>query len=630
MKTIPFLILTAWLAILSASLFAQNSEPLYQPSQIRSAYTQATRDSSGKPGPNYYQNRAVYKISAEFNPQTNILTGTEIISYENHSNDTLSQICLNLFQNLYKKGSSRDGDADTANIHDGVEIRSLKVGGILIPREKFRTFSTIFTVSLKNRVMPHSTTTIEIEWKEKMPVTVAKRQGTYNKTNFFIAYWYPKMCVYDDIEGWNTAGYTGQAEFYSDFADYQVEITVPSAYTIWSSGTLMNGLEIYQDKIIQRIQLAAKSDSVIHVITEADRKENLITKSAVKHIWKFNSFNQADFAIGLSNTYLWDATSTIAGERRVLINSVYGSASVNCGLIPDIAGKAIRYYSLTSPAIPFPESAMTIFEGGPGGMEFPGMINQQNFKEPMETMMVTVHELGHAYLPFYAGINEQKYGWMDEGIFTLIGFNAFCDQIGDKDLKFLQMLGTKYSEDAASQAVDVPIMQMSYKLGDFTYGFITYVKPAAAFMLLSDYLGSEKFNTALKEFITRWKGLHPTPYDLFNTFNHISGEDLTWFWKPWFFEFGYCDLAIGTVKTSQDSNLVEILNIGSYPAPVNLVIKYADGSEKTFHEKMSCWKSGQTAITIAAPSGKISEISLNPNHFPESDYSNNQKRLSGN
>ncbi len=627
MKSIFQILITTLLIGLTLSLSGQNNESLYLPAQLQAAYKQATRDPGGRPGKNYFQNRAGYSIMATFNPETKILTGTEIINYENQSNDTLRQLCMNLYQNMYKKGSPRDASADPLNIHDGVEILNLKVGGVSIPASKFRTFSTIFQITLINKIPPHSIEIIEIEWREKMPVTEAKRQGTYRETNFFIGYWYPKMCVYDDIEGWNTAGYSGQAEFYSDFADYNVEITVPAAYTVWSSGSLQNGSEIFQEKILDRIHRSNLTDSVIHVITEADRKEQMITRSAENHTWKFRSVNQLDFAFGMSDKYIWDATSALAGDHRVVINSVHGTGSPNCSLIPDIARKSVTYYSLVSPAIPYPEQEMTFFEGGPGGMEFPGMINQQDFKEKMETMMVTVHELGHAYLPFYAGINEQKYGWMDEGIFTLIGFLAFCEQAGDTELKFLQMLGTKYSEDAASQAVDVPVMQMSYKLGDFTYGFITYVKPASAFMLLSDYMGTAKFTSAVREFLQIWKGKHPTPYDLFATFNRVAGENLNWFWKPWFFEFGFADLAIGEVMTGNDANRIEIRKIGLYPAPVDLIVKYADGTEKNFQEKMSCWKSGESTLLIKVPAGKISEIILNPAHFPESDYINNHKTL---
>jgi len=612
------------LLLLSGFLSAQTSRPLYQPREIQTALQSGTRSTDGRPGPDYFQNRAEYVIKAEFDPGSKMLSGTETITYENNSRDSLGQLYFNLYQNLYKKGTANDSDIEAANLHDGVEILSVKAGGITVSPERFRSFSTIFGFPLPTKMAPDSKISIEIQWKQKMPETIAKRQGTYQKTNFFIAYWYPKLCVYDDIEGWNTAGHTGQAEFYSDYSDYQVEIIVPASFTVWSSGSLMNGDEIYQDKFLKRIEAASKSDSVIRVITGADRAEGKITRPAKKHTWKYQLINQMDFAFGLSNTYLWDATSTLAGNKRVSIHSVYSPAAVNCNKIPDITRKAIRYYSLQIPALAYPEENITLFEGGPGGMEFPGMINQQDYKEAMETMMVTVHELGHAYLPFYAGINEQKYGWIDEGIFTLIGFLAFCDQAGDKDLNFFQMLTSKYSEDAGYQAVDIPIMDMSYKLGDFTYGFVTYLKPTAAFFVLHDYLGADKFTRGISEFLTRWKGLHPTPYDLFNTFNTIAGEDLAWFWKPWFFEFGYADLAIGKVGKSGAGHTVEILNKGGYPLPVNLTIKYSDGTEKIFTERMNCWKSGISSLTINVPSGEIREILLNPRLVPEAEYDGNR------
>jgi aminopeptidase N len=164
---------------------------------------------------------------------------------------------------------------------------------------------------------------------------------------------------------------------------------------------------------------------------------------------------------------------------------------------------------------------------------------------------------------------------------------------------------------------------MSYKLGDFTYGFVTYVKSAAAFLLLRDYMGSDLFNRSVREFLLTWKGLHPTPYDLFAIFNRIAGEDLAWFWKPWFFEFGYSDLAVGAITPTTENNRIEILNKGGYPVPVKLVIDYDDGTTHKLDEKMSCWKGSPASLTFTVPPGKIKSVRLNPELVPEKRTDNN-------
>jgi len=248
------IILTSVLLIIllgSNSVNAQTTKDLYMPTEIVQAYQNQTRSFDGRPAKNYFQNRADYVIKTEFFPDTKIQTGTEIITYKNNSKDSLDELYFNLYQNLYKKGAAKDADMNPVNLHDGVEITNIKINGILIKPENYWFNSTIFSVPAPNKISPNSETKIEIEWKQTMPVTVAKRQGTYDETNFFIAYWYPKICVYDDIDGWNTVGYKGNAEFYSEYGNFDVEITVPAEYNVWSSGVLQNVNEVFNEKIIK-------------------------------------------------------------------------------------------------------------------------------------------------------------------------------------------------------------------------------------------------------------------------------------------------------------------------------------------------------------------------------------------
>jgi len=220
------------------------------------------------------------------------------------------------------------------------------------------------------------------------------------------------------------------------------------------------------------------------------------------------------------------------------------------------------------------------------------------------------------------GTNEQEYAWMDEGLASVIGISALANFAGIKESEIFKMANQKYADQGASLAVDIPLMSGTHHLGDFTSGFSTYVRPIAAFNLLLEYLGNEIFYKAIRDFAKRWEGKHPIPYDLFHTFNKTAGEDLAWFWKPWFFELGYADIGIGDIKKLENKTVVEVINHGGFPIPINLIVKYNDGTEETFHEKMNVWKSGEKTHRIEIPKNNIQKILLDAN-APEVHFENN-------
>jgi len=607
------------------ALFAQSTKDLYMPREYKQANKNKTRSLDGTPGENYFQNRTDYDIKAEFFPDTKVLIGSEVITYKNNSPDTLSWLCINLYQNLYKKGEARDSYMDSKSIHDGVEIKSIKINGTELNSKTFQFFSTILMFPIANKIATGTETKIEIEWKQIMPVTAMRRIGTYDKSSFFVGYWYPKMNVYDDIVGWNTFGHAGNAEFYHNYGDFDVEITVPSEYNVWSSGLLQNTNEIFLDKFIKRINKASESDEIVHVISKEDRDENKITKAGEKHIWKFRAENLNDFAFAVSNKYLWDATSVKIGDKRVLVNAVYNNRSANFRTVAEICRKSIEFYSNTVPAIPYPYPQLTAFNGEVKGVEFPAMINDQEESDQMGTMFTTTHEIAHTYFPFYVGTNEQEYGWMDEGLASIIGISALVELMGTDEATIFPLVNKKYHDESAKLAIDIPLMTGTHSAGDFTSGFITYIRPITALSLLFDYMGKDKFYQVIREFTEEWKGKHPIPYDLFYAFNKVAGEDLSWFWKPWFFELGYADIGIGEINYGTDETTIHIENVGSFPIPINLTIKYKDGNEKTVKKAMDVWKSGNKSYQIKIPKGDIKEIVLDTEFTPETYYENNKK-----
>ncbi len=620
-----FLASIAFLAIL-VSINAQNTKELFIPKEIKKAYENGTRSYDGKPGKNYFQNTTDYQIKAEFNPDKRTVTGSETITYKNNSKDSLSYIYIKLYQDLFKKGSARDWDLGPIDIHDGVQIKSIKVNNSEIEFNSYtvRRNATNMRINLSEKLLPQSITKIKIEWKLIIPGTVPVRMGTYHGTNFMVAYWYPKMAVYDDIKGWNSVPHTGNCEYYNEFGDFDVEITVPKDYNVWSSGILKNAKEIYTKKYLEKIDKAASSDEIIKVITKEDRLENKITKDAEKHTYKFKARNIPDFAFAVSNAYLWDATSVKVGNKRVLVHAVYYEKSSDFYEVADLSRKTIEYFSTKCPAIEFPYPQMVAFNGS-GGMEFPGMINDGDGENKNGTIYVTAHEIGHTYFPFYTGLNEQRYAWMDEGLISFFPQKVVAKYTDDKNYVAFKGTIKSYNHYAGTE-IEIPLMVSSINTGE-AYRYHAYSRSSTAFYMLYKMIGEEKFNKGLQQFAKRWESMHPTPYDFFFTFNEIAGEDLGWFWKPWFFELGCADLALENISKKNGEKTVEVVNKGGFPVPVKLKVVYKDGSEKVIEKPISIWKNQTKSIVIPFPEGKINYVVLDSEMIPDAYPENNRLDL---
>ncbi|NPA69005.1 MAG: M1 family metallopeptidase [Chlorobi bacterium] len=595
---------------------------LFMQKEIRNAYEKETRSYDGKPGKNYFVNKTDYTIDAEFNPETKILSGNETINYTNNGTDTLKVMYFNLYQDLYKKGNARDWDIGTSDLTDGVKINKITFNGKKIDTESKQVSNrqSILKIKLPENILPHSQAEIKISWEVKIPEKITIRQGTYEKDNFFIAFWYPKVAVYDDIVGWNTHGHTGSQEFYNDFGNFDVSITLPGDYQVWATGVLQNMNELYNEKYVKLFEKSKQTDEVIHIITEKDRKKGKILKKSDKHTWKFKSEQTPDFAFGVSRTYLWDAASIISGNRRVSVNAVYKPESENFKHVAEILRRTLKFFTEEIPGIPYPYPQITDFNGG-GGMEFPGMTNCGETKNLTSTYYLTAHEVGHSYYPFYTGLNEQKYAWMDEGLITFFPQYVIEKYAGDSTFTVFKRNIAVYNKLAGNYN-DVPLMISSNNVGRNAYRFHAYNRPSVAFYLLYDYLGKEKFAKVLQLFTGRWHGKHPVPFDLFFAFNEVAGEDLAWFWKPWFFDLGYADLSISGIDTSlKDKFIVTVKNKTGFPVPVYLTAEYKNGETKHFDHKMNVWKHGNKTFRITIPSEELKKVyldtELTPDAFPE-------------
>ena len=606
-------------------LFGQ--QELFMPRNIQSAYEEGTRSISGMPGDNYWQNSSDYKIKVELDPQENLLTGSEEIIYFNNSPDTLKRIVIRLYQDILKKGGARDWSFPSDGVHDGVQLSKVIIGGEEVDmeeRKKFYRSGTNLLITLNKALPPNSQLNLSINWSVLISDKVKIRMGAYDSTTFFIAYWYPQIAVYDDIDGWDRYNYSGQQEFYNDFSNFDVEIKVPNTFAVWAAGLLQNPDELLNEKYLERYNLAHQSDEVVRIIMEEDLAGgNIFNNSNEFNTWKFKADYVTDFSFALSDHYLWDGVSVIvdsATNRKVFVDAAYKIESEDFYDVADISIKSIQYFSFEMPGVPFPYPCLTAFNGS-GGMEFPMMINDGSASTLAGTVGVTSHEIAHTYFPFYMGINERKYAFMDEGWAVMLPFD-FQERMVEENYPIRRNVSS-YQRFAGNET-EMPPMIPSVLLKGSSYRTAAYSRPGLAYDYLREVLGDELFTEALQEFIKRWNGKHPLPYDMYNTFNEVTGQDLNWYWQPWFFERGHPDLAIDRVVQQEEKIQVFISKEGSIPIPIKLKIVFEDGTETELNHTAAVWKNGNKEFIVEHPSDKpVKEIILGSPDIPDTDSENN-------
>jgi hypothetical protein len=599
------------------------------PRNIKHAYEKGTRSLDGSPGPNYWQNSSDYTIEVNFIPSERKIIGKEKIIYSNNSPDTLSRIVLRLYQDLFKKGSPREFQVNPADVHDGVVLKKLFIEGVSIDlndKSKVNQFGTNLNIKLDSSLFfyPKSQNLFEIEWELTIPKFSTIRMGTYDSTSFFVAYWYPQIAVYDDVYGWDEIPYTGTVEFYNDFNNYDVKITVPKNFIVWATGVLQNPQDVFSQEIFERYQQAKSSDSIVKIITLEDLESNKPrTKDKDFITYHYKAHYVSDFAFALSDHYLWDASTLIVDKntnRKTFISAAYKKESKDFYDVAKIARDVIAYFSFEFPQIPYPYPSMTVFNGQ-GGMEFPMMVNDGSVQTYAAAVGLTSHEIGHTYFPFYMGINEKRFAWMDEGFAVMLPF--------DLQERYAQGDGPRAGnalsyENFAGYDEEMPLITPSFLLSGNSYRVASYRRPGCAYDFLRDLLGKEKFISVMKEYVRLWNGKHPLPYDFFFTFNKYAGEDLTWYFKPWFFEKGVPDLAIENVKLNKNKLSFDVRKVGSIPVPVSIKILFDDNSTKEFYETAKVWKDKDKISYELKVDKKPLSIELGTKKIPDVNRKDNE------
>jgi hypothetical protein len=616
--------ITVFLWIFCVTHVVAQERPL--PINIAKAYEQHTRSHDGNPGINYWQNRTHYKIDAVVDINSETITGKAIMMYENNSPDTLSRLVIRLYQDFFRKGNARQWPVSNGDLTDGVKITRLKIAGEdYDPNEDFpRWWITNFTVRLKDRMAPHSITRIEVDWEFSIPTEQGLRMRKYADGHYFIAYWYPQIAVYDDIDGWDQVEYLGLVEFYNDINDFEVNLTVPGDYLVRSTGEALNLHEILQPDILERYQTAITSDKIIRIIAPEDYEKGKVFLPGKTHTWKIKANEVPDFSFAMSNQSNWDGTSLIVDStlnRRVLTDVLYPDGTRHWDQAAEISRKSVEYMSFELPGIPFPYPHMTSFCAGSqgGGMETPMMANDGAPRSFSSFVELLFHEISHTYFPFYMGNNERKYAWMDEGWAAYLPAD-FTKELDPESVYMAEEI--KGYLNFAGEEAALPLMVPSYHHNDYSSARIAaYNQPAVAYHILQLTLGDERFKLALHEYIHRWKGKHPIPYDFFNTFNEVAGENLEWFWEPWFFETGYPDLGIKGI--SEDNQLI-IQKIGNLPVPAEIIYETEDGKHGQITYPASVW-ADHSEIIISLPSDQsIRSIKLGGDLIPDLNPDNNE------
>ncbi|KQS28489.1 M1 family metallopeptidase [Pedobacter sp. Leaf194] len=609
--------LTVMLMFSAFWLQAQVQLPVEQ--VFQNTYQKGTRSTDGKPGKNYWQNSSNYNIKVDFNPVTRLLKGSVDITYTNNSPDTLKEVWFKLYPNLYKKGTPRKARFAEADLGEGVAIEKIAANGKSV--NDFSIDGTNMTVKVPP-VLPGKTIRFAIDYNYVLNKGSHMRTGQVDDGAHFVAYFFPRIAVYDDVDGWNKYPYTGAEEFYNDFDNFNAEITVPGGYGVWATGDLKNASDVFQREIVSKLASAEKNDAIVDVITEADLAAKKVTQPKPFNTFKFEAKNVTDFVFALSNHYLWKSSSLIvdpATKRRTRVDAVFNPKHKDYYEVIDFARKTVNAMSYQFPKWPYPYNHETVFDGL-DQMEYPMMVNDNPVDKREDAITLTDHEIFHTMFPFYMGINETKYGWMDEGWAT-IGEWLISPMI---DSTIVDEYGIQPTAASSGSKDDSPIMTLTPDLkgsGSFTN---SYPKPGLAYLFVKDYLGDELFTKALHNYIKNWNGKHPMPYDFFYSMNQGSGKDLNWFWKPWFFDGGVLDLAIKSANKTDSGYAIVIENKGMKALPIDLLLTFEDGSTENNHSTIGVWEKGNKETIVSINTNKVlKKIVMGNPHTPDKVKSDN-------
>lgn len=539
------------------------------------------RSSSGAPGPGYWQQRADYDISVAINDDTQVLTGSETITYYNNAPEPLTYLWLQLDQNIEAKGNMTQSTKSNT-LRDSIPAKYLASalgetgypGGYTIKSVKDAKGSplatlvnfTMMRIDLPAPLKTGEKFTFTIDWSYNILDRMVGGNNDRGGMEFFpadrnyvytIAQWFPRMCVFDDYEGWQNKQFLDDGEFTLTFGDYKVRITVPSDHIVGATGWLQNPEQVLTKGQIERFQRAQKTfDQQVWIVTAAEALAKEKEKSKKTSTWVFHAENVRDFGFASSRRFIWDAQAVKIGAKSVLAQSLYTKEAVP--LWPKESTKAVKnaleVYSQRSVEYPYPTAYSVNWVGG--GMEYPMISFNGRRPKPdgtydqrtLERMVaVIVHEVGHNFFPMIINSDERQSAWMDEGLNSFLETETIKERYPGFDVTSNTPKGVA-AFMKGDKSIRRPIMASADNQGA-DYGNNGYDKPAAALSLLREtVMGPELFDKAFKEYSTRWAFKHPKAGDFFRTMEDASAVDLDWFWRGWFYGTDHVDVTLEDVK----------------------------------------------------------------------------------
>ncbi|TDQ14955.1 hypothetical protein DFQ04_2836 [Algoriphagus boseongensis] len=622
-------LLSLFLLVEGNTLFAQQGRDNNQKdfSEFLDRKGNYYRTASGKPGEGYWQNAADYQIEVALDEANFSLGGKVTITYTNNSPEPLDFIWLQLEQNRFTpdsrgtlttpiQGNRYNGDTD-----GGYQISnvSAKVGAKGANSSKHLIDDTRMQVWFAEPIPAKGgKATVSMDFSFKVPVKGMDRMGRLKVNDGWIyafAQWYPKVAVFDDIEGWNIEPYLGAGEFYLEYGNFDYKVTVPYNHIVVGSGKLMNPGEVLSKELQNRYAKAAQSDETVYLISPEEIKNTALTRPKQDGMitWHFRIQNSRDAAFATSNAFIWDAAKiNLPSGKTILSQSVYPMESNSqeaWSRSTEYSKASIEYYS--KQWFEFPYETATNVAAEINGMEYPGLNFCHYNSKGASLWGVTDHEFGHNWFPMIVGTNERRYAWMDEGFNTFINHyssNAFNNGEYPSSLTQTRRFNSYFTNEGREGIDNYPDVTDTRNLG-----MVAYMKPGIGLIMLREYiLGPERFDNAFRSYIKTWAYKHPQPNDFFNHMENVSGENLSWFWKGWFYGNGNIDLGITGVQPYGGNYLISLVNKGDFPMPVLLEISFEDGSKERVKLPVEIWQRGDSWTHLLKTSKKVTAVEIDP------------------
>lgn len=620
-----------------------NAEHAFDPLPLP-APTEA-RLASGAPGPGYWQQRADYAIDVTLDAEARAIRAAARITYTNNSPAALDHVWLHLEQNAYRPDSlgavagNPDGGLGgvPAGFVGGMEIQSISVGGAPAP---IHVYDTVARVDLPTEIAPRGgQTTLDVAWTFSIPENGSDRMGYEDVEQgaiFLLAQWFPAVVKYDDVNGWNTLPYMSVGEFYTDFGDYEVSITVPHGHVVGATGVLQNSHEVLTDAQRERLERARASRETVVILG----KDEVGTPGSRPPgdqplTWKFRAENVRTFAWASSPAFIWDAAAVDGDARReggTLAMSLYPvEGSPLWEKSTEMLRFSIEHYNEKWFRYPYPVA--TNVNGHVPGMEYPMIIFCADRRDAYELYSVTTHEIGHNWFPMVVNTDERRHAWMDEGLNTFINYYAELAWLGERGRYYDFADWTRSFEGDALQ----PMATMPDRMWPHALGWLAYDKPAWMLITLREcVLGPERFDAAFRAYIRKWAFKSPQPADFFRMMENESGMDLAWFWRGWVYGTGTLDQGIEGVWIGRDGREARITLtsggrdhgdgvVADMPMPVHLRLTFTDDSTADIRLPAEIWSRSSGWTTTVPLNGKtLAGVEIDPDRIlPDLDRDNN-------